>query len=170
MVATDDADLAARVRVLRNHGIGAEGEHERLGWNSRLDEAQAVLLRAKLARLDRMNARRRAIAAHYGTVLSATRAQLPREIGDAQHVYGYYTMLVDDRDALREGLRQAGVETAVYYRKPLSHHAHFARTCRAGPLPVAEAVSARCLSLPVFPELNDDEVDFVATTTARLLR
>lgn len=170
MIATDDGELAARLRVLRNHGIGAEGEHERLGWNSRLDEAQAVLLRAKLARFERLNARRRAIAAHYATALSGTRAQLPREIGDARHVFGYYTILVDDRDALREGLRQAGIETGVYYRKPLSRHAHFARTCRAGPLPVAEAVSTRCLSLPVFPELNDDEVDVVATTVARLLR
>ena len=66
--------------------------------------------------------------------------------------------------------RPAGVATALYYGKPLHRHAHFATTCRFGPMPVAEDVAGRCVSLPIFPEMTDDEVDYVATTAARLLR
>lgn len=170
MVATDDDETDRRLRVLRNHGIGAGGEHVMLGFNSRLDEVQAALLRIKLARLDEMNERRRQIAAHYSAALSSAGATTPRETAGARHVYGYYTVLVNDRDGLRERLREAGVATALYYGKPLHRHAHFATTCRFGPMPVAEDVAGRCVSLPIFPEMTDDEVDYVATTAARLIR
>jgi dTDP-4-amino-4,6-dideoxygalactose transaminase len=170
MVVTDDEDVARRLRVLRNHGIGDGGEHVELGWNSRLDDVQAALLLVRLARLDAMNERRRAIAARYDEALSPAGATTPRAPPGATHVFGYYTILVDDRDAVRLQLQQAGVATAVYYPRPLHRHAHFARTTRAGPLPAAEDVARRCMSLPIFPEMTDDEVDYVATTLARILR
>ncbi len=170
MISTDDADLNQRLRELRNHGIGAGGEHVRLGFNSRLDDLQAALLRIKLEHIDASNDRRRKIASHYNEVLSAAGAKTPTEADGLRHVYGYYTVIVNDRDALRAHLGEAGVATALYYPKPLHLHTHFAKTCRFGALDVAERVAAGCISLPVFPEMTDSEVEFVAKTVAAALR
>lgn len=170
MISTDDADLDQRLRELRNHGIGAGGEHVRLGFNSRLDDLQAAILRIKLDRIDTTNDRRRQIASHYNDVLSAAGAQTPTAADGMRHVYGYYTIIVEDRDALRAHLGEAGVATALYYPKPLHLHTHFSKTCRFGTLEVAERVAAGCLSLPVFPEMSDAEVEYVATTVAAALR
>ncbi len=170
MISTDNADLYHRLRELRNHGIGAGGEHVRLGFNSRLDDLQAALLCIKLQHIDASNERRRQIASHYNDVLSAAGAKTPTEADGMRHVYGYYTIIVDDRDSLRTQLGEAGVATALYYPKPLHLHAHFAKTCRFESLEVAERVAAGCLSLPVFPEMTDAEVDYVATTVAAALR
>jgi len=169
MVVTRDADTDGRLRQLRNHGIGPGGEHLMLGYNSRLDEIQATIVRLKLERLDAMNDRRRQIAAHYNRELGQAGAVVPAAPDGSHHVYGYYTILVPDRDGLRERLQEAGVATALYYGKPLHRHTHFARSCRFGAMPVAERVAGQCLSLPIFPEMTDDEVDFVAVTAARLM-
>jgi len=169
LVSTTDANIDRRMRVLRNHGIGDKGEHAMLGFNSRLDELQAAVLRIKLAHIDAMNERRRQIAAHYNNVLSAAGAKTPTAADGTRHAYGYYTILVDDREALRMRLADAGVATALYYAKPLHKHEHFAKTCRFGTLPVAEEAASRCVSLPIFPEMSEDEVDYVASTTAALL-
>jgi dTDP-4-amino-4,6-dideoxygalactose transaminase len=170
LISTSDAGVDQRLRELRNHGIGAGGEHVRLGFNSRLDELQAAILLVKLMRIDDTNDRRRQIASRYNDVLSAAGARTPTEPDGAHHVYGYYTVVVDDRDALRARLGEAGVATAIYYPKPLHKHEHYSGTCRFGALEVAERVASGCLSLPVFPEMTDDEVDYVATTAAALLR
>ena len=170
MISTNDADVDRRLRELRNHGIGDGGEHVRLGYNSRLDDLQAAILRIKLECIDATNSRRRKIAAHYNSVLSAAGAKTPTAPDGAHHVYGYYTIIVEDRDALRSKLGEAGVATAIYYPKPLHKHAHFSNTCRYGTLENAEWAAGGCLSLPVFPEMTDDEVEFVATTAAAVLR
>ncbi len=169
LVSTNDADVDARMRELRNHGIGPGGEHVRLGFNSRLDEIQAAILRIKLQHIDACNERRRQIAAHYNEVLSKAGAKTPGEFAGAHHVYGYYTIIVDDREALRGKLGAAGVATALYYPKPLHEHTHFSGTCRFEMLPVAERVAGGCLSLPVFPEMTNEEVEYVATTVAAAL-
>jgi len=169
LVSTDDADVDRRLRELRNHGIGPGGEHVCLGYNSRLDEIQAAILRIKLGHIDANNDRRRAIAGRYNEALSAAGARTP-SAGAERHVYGYYTIVVEDRDALRARLGDAGVGSAIYYPKPLHRHAHFSGTCRYGALPVAEEVASGCLSLPIFPEMTEEEVDFVATTAAAALR
>lgn len=169
MVGTNDADADRRMRRLRNHGIGDGGEHVMLGYNSRLDEVQAAVVRLKLERLDRMNERRREIAAHYNVVLGAAGAVVPGAYDGARHVYGYYTILVPDRDALRPKLGEQGIATALYYGKPLHRHEHFAVSCRAHDMPVAERIAGQCLSLPIFPEMSDAEVEYVATTVAKLI-
>lgn len=169
IISTDDAVVDARIREFRNHGIGAGGEHVRLGFNSRLDEIQAAILRIKLEHIDRMNDRRREIAGHYNRVLSAAGVITPVEPEGARHVFGYYTILVDDRDALRTRLGDAGIATALYYPKPLHRHEYFAASCRFGDLRVAERVVRRCVSLPIFPEMTDEEVGYVAATTAALV-
>ena len=169
LVSTNDAEADVRMRELRNHGIGEGGEHVRLGFNSRLDEIQAAMLRIKLHHIDACNERRRQIALYYNDVLSAAGARTPGEFSGAYHVYGYYTIIVDGRDALRSKLGEAGVATALYYPRPLHKHAHFASSCHFGDLPVAERVAGGCLSLPVFPEMTDEEVEYVATTVAAAL-
>jgi dTDP-4-amino-4,6-dideoxygalactose transaminase len=169
VVSTNDAGTDRRLRELRNHGIGDNGEHVMLGFNSRLDEIQAAALSIKLMHLDAMNDRRRQIAAHYNAVLSEAGATTQTVADDEYHVYGYYTLCVADRDGLRERLGKAGVATALYYGKPLHTHTHFSESCRFSRLPVAERIAGQCLSLPIFPEMTDAEVDYVATTTARLI-
>ncbi len=168
MVAVHDTDADERLRELRNHGIGA-GEHVRLGYNSRLDELQAAILRIRLKHIDAMNDRRRVIAAHYNEVLGAAGARVPEAPDGHRHVYGYYTIQVEDRDALRERLGKAGIATALYYPKSLHRHVHFAKTCRYDKLDTAARVAESVVSLPVFPEMTDEEVDYVARTTADLL-
>ena len=169
MVGIKDPDVDHRLRTLRNHGIGDGGEHVMLGYNSRLDEVQASVVRLKLERLDRMNERRRQIAAHYNTELGAAGAVVPEAYDGAHHVYGYYTILVPDRDTLRSKLGAEGVATALYYGKPLHRHEYFANTGRIHEMPVAERVAGQCLSLPIFPEMSDAEVEYVAATVAKLI-
>ena len=169
MISTNDPEVDRRLRILRNHGIGDGGEHVMLGFNSRLDEVQAAMLRIKLTRIDAMNDRRREIATHYNATLSAAGAITPTAPEGARHVFGYYTILVDDRDALRAKLADQGVPTALYYAKPLHAHQHFSTTCRFGRLEVAERVASQCVSLPIFPEMTDDEMVYVASVTADLL-
>jgi dTDP-4-amino-4,6-dideoxygalactose transaminase len=170
LISTNDAAVDHRLRELRNHGIGASDEHVRLGFNSRLDELHAAILRVKLKHIDANNERRRQIASEYNDTLSAAGAKTPTPQDGTHHVYGYYTIIVDDRDALRASLGEAGVATALYYPKPLHKHEHFIGTCQFGALEVAERVASGCLSLPIFPEMTDAEVEYVVTTTAALLR
>ncbi len=169
LISTNDPAMNRCLRKLRNHGIGDKGEHIMLGFNSRLDEIQAAVLRVKLARINKMNERRRQIAAQYHSALSDTGAQIQTLSDDVHHAYGYYTILVEDRDALQMQLRDAEIETALYYSKPLHNHVHFSTTCRFGTLNVSEEVAQKCISLPIYPEMTDDEVDYVALTTAALL-
>ena len=169
LISTNDLTLNRRLRELRNHGISEQGEHVTLGFNSRLDELQAAVLQIKLPHINDMNERRRQIAAHYNSVLSDAGAKTPRPSHGVHHVYACYTILVDDRDTLRAQLRNAEIATALYYPKPLHQHVHFASTCRFGPLNVAEQIAQQCVSLPIFPEMKDDEVDYVASITADLL-
>ena len=168
MIAVTDACTDERLRELRNHGIGS-GEHVCLGYNSRLDEIQAAILRIRLRHIDAMNDRRRVIATHYNEVLGAAGAKVPEAPEGHRHVYGYYTIQVEDRNAVRERLGAAGIATAVYYPKALHEHAHFVETCRYDDLGTASRVASSVVSLTVFPEMTDDEVDYVARTTADLL-
>ena len=169
MISTNDSDLNRRLRELRNHGISDEGEHINLGFNSRLDELQAAVLQIKLTCINELNERRRQIAAHYNAVLSDAGARTPGSSHGVHHGYAYYTILVDDRDTLRAQLGDADITTALYYPKPLHKHVHFSTACRFGTLDIAEQVAQQCVSLPMFPEMKDDEVDYVASTTAALL-
>ncbi len=169
MIACSDAEIHRRLLELRNHGFDKDGEHVRLGFNSRLDELQAAVLAVKLPRLDAMIDRRREIADHYNRVFSETAAQLQARPDGAHHAYGYYTICVPNRDEVRAILREAGVATALYYGKPLHRHEHYSKSCRYGELPVAEHTAHRCLSLPIFPEMRDAEVAYVAETTAKAI-
>jgi len=169
LVACRDDEMRRRLLELRNHGFDPDGEHVRLGYNSRLDEIQAAVLEVKLPELDAAIDRRREIAAHYDDVFSRVDAGLQAEPGHCHHARGYYTLCVHDRDAVRKTLQAAGVATALYYGKPLHRHRHYSKSCRFTELPVAERTASRCLSLPIYPEMTDAEVEYVAAKTAAAL-
>lgn len=164
-VTSNDADLLVRVRRIANHGQVARYEHVELGTNSRLDSLQAAVLNCRLPLLEGDNARRREIAARYRAALDGVGdLRLPDEVGDGVHVYHQYTVRTRRRDALQEFLRVRGVGTAVHYPTPLHRHAALTGHLDLGPtLPVAETAAAEVLSLPMFPELTDAEVDETAS-------
>ena len=169
MVTSSCDEVAGRLRQLRNHGQSRSFEYDMTGFNSRLDEIQAAILRLKLPLLKKNNARRRQIAAHYNEALASTPARTPEAVDDNNHVYGYYTICVPNRDALQASLRDRGIGSAVYYAKPLHRHDCYATLCRYDSLKITERVAGECLSLPIFPEMTDAEVEYVAKTTAELI-
>lgn len=169
MVVTDDAGLAARLRRLRNHGL-EEGVCQELGFNSRLDEVQAVLLNLKLPRLDDNIARRRTLAAEYGRLLADSGLQLPGEGASEAHVYGVYTVRHPQREALRGTLQQAGVGTQVYYPRTLHEEPCCARLgYQRGDLPEAEQAAAEVFSLPLYPSLDSHAQGYIAEVLGRAL-
>jgi dTDP-4-amino-4,6-dideoxygalactose transaminase len=169
MVLTAREDLAARVRLLRDHGAPRKYTHVELGYSSRLDELQAALLRVKLRHLPGWNERRRAIAACYGERLRGLGLGLPVERAPARHIYHQFTVRSLKRDALAAALAELGVGTAVHYPSTIPSQPAFAALGGAS-APHAEQAAAEVLSLPCYPELTDDEVDRVAAAVAEALR
>jgi dTDP-4-amino-4,6-dideoxygalactose transaminase len=161
-VVTSDEALAKRLKMLRVHGIERRYFHDLHGFNSRLDEIQAAILRIKLPHLNAWNTRRAAIAARYSSGLGGLPVELPQNAPDSTHVYHVYAVLADARDALQEHLATHGVPTLIYYPQPLHlQKVYEGLGWRAGDFPVAEAVSRRILPLPMYPELTDEQVDYV---------
>jgi len=162
MVVTSDEALAKRLRMLRVHGVERRYFHDLHGYNSRLDELQAAILRVKLPRLKAWNARRQAIAARYTAGLAGLPLELPLTAPGNDHVFHVYAILTERRDALQQFLADRGVPTLIYYPRPLHLQAVYADLgLREGQFPRAEAVSRRILPLPMYPELTDEQVEFV---------
>ncbi|GGJ06490.1 hypothetical protein GCM10010885_14540 [Alicyclobacillus cellulosilyticus] len=162
MILVHDAELAARLRRLRAHGSAIKYIHEEPGWNSRLDELQAALLRVKLAHLPAWTSARQALAARYDAGLAGLGLQLPWVPAEANHVYHLYTVLVPDRTALQRFLAERGIEAHVYY--PLPMHLQPALSglgYRPGDFPVAERICQHALSLPLYPGLTAAQQDEV---------
>ncbi|MBE0604321.1 MAG: DegT/DnrJ/EryC1/StrS family aminotransferase [Deltaproteobacteria bacterium] len=162
MIATDSPELAERVRILRNHGSKVRYHHSVIGVNSRLDELQAVILRVKLKRIGSFNEGRRRVARLYGERFAGSAVIPPAEDGKGTHVYHQYTVLADRREAIMKALAARDIASAVYYPIPLHRQEVFAPECRGLSLPVSEGTAARCLSLPVFPEMTEEQVREVA--------
>ena len=160
MVATMDDEIAALVRQYRNHGSSQQYHHDIIGYNSRLDELQAVILRIKLKHIDDYNAKRLAIAEKYNNRLEGSRYETPRIPQDRDHIFHQYTLLCGERDSVREMLLASDIACAIYYPVPLHRQKAFADT-EQPELPVTEATASRCLSLPIFPEMTDAQVDAV---------
>ncbi|MCM2306196.1 MAG: DegT/DnrJ/EryC1/StrS family aminotransferase [Sulfuritalea sp.] len=157
LMITDDDQLAAEMRVLASHGSRVRYHHHVLGYNSRLDEIQAVILRVKLKRLDHFNERRIAIANSYNQQLAGL-IETPHADGHGRHVYHQYTILSDQRDAIQKVLGDSGIACAVYYPVPLHRQEMFAATHGDVSLPVTERTAQRCLSLPISPMLKDEQI------------
>lgn len=169
LVVTRQEELGRRVRRLANHGAGGPQEYLELGFNSRLDALQAAVLRVKLRHIDAGNRARQRVAARYDTLLEGLPLQRPATLPGCTHVYHHYTVLVERRDDVAAALREEGIATAVHYPRPLHRQPVFAAVLPPVDLPVAEDVSRRCLSLPIYPELRDDQVDRVAAALGRAL-
>ncbi|MBI1921510.1 MAG: DegT/DnrJ/EryC1/StrS family aminotransferase [Geobacter sp.] len=158
MVTTDSPEMAEQLKVLRNHGSKVRYHHSVIGFNSRLDELQAVILRAKLKRVSGYNENRRRVAHLYSGLLADTGVTPPFEDGNGIHVYHQYTVLTDRRDAIMKALGDAGIASAIYYPIPLHRQEVFADACRDISLLVSEDVASRCMSLPIFPEMTEEQV------------
>jgi len=162
MIVTGDAAMNERIRRLRNHGSSKTYHHEEVGYNSRLDEIQAAVLNVKLRRIDRYNDNRRAVAARYGERLAGLPLALPVEKDGCRHVYHQYTMRTARRNELAAHLHGAGVSAVVYYPVPLHLQKALAGLGYAeGSLPEAERASREVLSIPMYPELPQPDVDFI---------
>jgi len=160
MVVTSDAALAARLRRLRQYGWNEQRQTEEPGLNTRLDPMQAAILRAKLPSLDAGNARRRSIAGMYAEGLAGLPLALPAPNPGTEHVFHLYVTAADDRDALIRHLGGEGVGAAVHYPVPVHRHRGYAERAvvpKEG-LPVTERLAGRIVSLPMFPELSDEDV------------
>jgi dTDP-4-amino-4,6-dideoxygalactose transaminase len=161
-VVTNDADLAARLKRLRNGGQVDRYHHQEFGFNSRLDDLQAAVLRARLAWLPRWTARRRAVAARYRTALNGAAVQVPPEF-DSGHVYHLFVVRSAQRSDLQAHLASHGVETLIHYPVPISQQPALASAAPTD-CPLAASACNEVLSLPLHPDIGDDAVDWVAAT------
>jgi dTDP-3-amino-3,4,6-trideoxy-alpha-D-glucose transaminase len=169
-VVTNRPELAERVRLLRSHGENPRYRHRAIGSTARLDGLQAAVLRAKLPRLDRWNAERRAAAAALRHALAPADVVLPPAPLDGEdHVYHLFVVRAADRDALREGLAARGVASAVHYPVPVHRtEAYEHLGLPDGSLPVAEALARDVCSLPIFPGMDAGHVAAVAAAVAEV--
>lgn len=174
LVTNDDA-IAARARALRDHGQSQRYQHDEIGYNYRMDGFQGAVLGIKLRRLHNWTSRRRRIAAYYHEQFAPLardgRLEIPVESEWSHGVYHLYVVLVEKRDAFRERLQSLGVGSALHYPVPVHLQKAVAALggCR-GDHPVSERIAERCVSLPMFPELTDAEVEFVAARVRQALQ
>jgi dTDP-4-amino-4,6-dideoxygalactose transaminase len=163
-IVTNDSNIADRVRRLRYHGRDDSRVYRELGYNSQLASIQAAIVGFKLDHMDEWTMRRQQIARRYTAVLDEiSSATPPRELPGSLHVFHKYVLTAgNDRDRLREYLADAGINTMVHYSSPLYTDPIFSPYI--GPedrFPEAERLSKEAISLPIYPELNDSEVDYV---------
>ena len=156
LVVTNSDETAAKIKQLRNHGSDVRYYHDVIGYNSRLDEMQAVILRAKLKRIDQYNRARRRVAHLYTELMSDLPLVTPYEDELGEHVYHQYTLLCDRRDEVLKALQDKQIGCAIYYPVPLHQQNVFKEECAGLSLPVTESVSANCFSLPICPFLEDE--------------
>ena len=169
-VVTDNPDTASRLRELRNYGYQQRDYSTELGLNSRLDEMQAAVLRAKLPWVERWNHRRKAIAERYHSALGDTPARSPFTRECVENSYHLYPILVDDRDLVRTRLLELEVQTVIHYPTPLHLQPALANLgYQPGQFPNAEWACSHILSLPIFPQLLDEEVDRVTEAVHQTL-
>lgn len=165
MIVTNDEALADKARVIRVHGSKPKYYHHVLGYNSRLDELQAAILNVKFPHLDEWSESRRIRAAYYTKNLNeklGDSIQIPLEMQENYHVYHQYTLRVPNRDELKSYLKEHGIETMVYYPVPLHLQPVFKDLgYHEGDFPEAERAAKEALSLPMYPELKQEEQDYV---------
>lgn len=171
MVVTNDPELADRARLLREYGWAERNVSSVPGWNSRLDELQAAVLRIKLRHLDRDNGNRQELALFYDRALSEYQLMPPSVRAEATHVYHLYVVRCSDRDGLRDFLHSRRIGALIHYPVPV--HLQPAYRCRlrgSDHLPETESAAREVLSLPMYPELTRAEADQVVTTVREYLK
>ncbi len=181
MVTTNSAELAERVKMLRQHGMRRRYHHDELGWNARMDGFQGAVLNVKLKYIGAWNDDRRRVAERYHELFAkaglveagpypAHGLVLPREVPGAKHVWHQYVIRAPRRDALRELLTARGIGSEIYYPVPLHlQEALKGLGYQEGDFPEAERAAREVLALPIFPELRDDEQQTVVAAIAEFL-
>ena len=170
-ISTNDPELAAKLRMLRDHGSRDKYIHPTSrGWNSRLDALQAAVLAIKLKKLDEWNARRRATADIYRQVLTGLPLDLPVEPENAEHVYHLYVVRAAERENLRKALAEQGIGIGLHYPIPLHlQEAYTALGYQQGSFPNAERSASSVLSLPMHPAMSRNQVEQVGKAFADVL-
>lgn len=171
-ISTNNADLARKIRMIRDHGSERRYYHDMIGLNGRLDEIQAVVLRAKLPHLDEYNEKRRSHAALYNELLKDTPVTTPAERPGNKPVYHLYVIQAPQRDELQNWLKDRGIFTGIHYPVPIHLQAAFQGLSKDNPddFPATNQVTAKILSLPMFAELTDDEIRIVAASIKEFYR
>ncbi|HKQ59460.1 MAG TPA: DegT/DnrJ/EryC1/StrS family aminotransferase [Candidatus Eisenbacteria bacterium] len=165
MVVAQDAQLADRVRLLREHGSRPKYYHALVGTNSRLDALQAAILRVKLRHLDRWSEKRARNATLYDQLFEGSRVGRPYRDPRARHIYNQYVIRISGRDAVRQQLTERGIGTEVYYPVPLHLQQCFAMLgYQEGDLPHSETAAKETLALPIYPELTEEQIRSVAAS------
>jgi len=172
MIVTDDDELAEKIRMIRVHGSKVRYNHEILGLNSRLDTLQASVLLVKLKYLDSWNAKRIEIAKKYNDAFKdLDDVVIPYSEAYNKHIYHQYTIRTKRRDELAKFLREKGIQTAVHYPIPLHLQKAFSHLgYKQGDFPISEQYSNEVLSLPMFPELKDEEIDYVVESVKEFFK
>ena len=163
-VSTNDAALAQKMRMLRDHGSLRKYEHAVPGYNFRLEGMQGGFLRVKLPHLDGWNGQRREVAALYSSRLKGSGIVAPTEVPYGKHIYHLYVVQVDNRDAVQKDLGANGVATGLHYPVPLHlQEAYKDLGYREGDFPVSEKLAKRILSLPIYPGLSTNAAEYVVS-------
>jgi dTDP-4-amino-4,6-dideoxygalactose transaminase len=163
MVTTNDNQIAEKIRALRNCGQRVKNIHELSPFNHRLDTIQAAALRVKLRHLDRWNEARRNKAALYNQLLSNNGINIPVENGNSTHVYHLYVIRTTYRDSLQTYLQDRGIGTGIHYPTPIHLQPYYKNShFYSGQFPVAEKLCGEILSLPMFPTISNEQVQYVA--------
>ncbi|MCX8029971.1 MAG: DegT/DnrJ/EryC1/StrS family aminotransferase [Thermodesulfovibrionales bacterium] len=170
MIITNDISIAERIRLLRNHGSKSSYIHKTIGYNSRLDEIQAGILSVKFKRIEEYNRKRQEKASLYTSLLNGY-VKCPVVKDNMTHVYHQYTIVSEKRDLIQEHLKRIGIPSVIYYPLPL--HLQEALSYlgyNKGDFPIAEKISSEVLSLPIYPELNEEDIVITAEAIKECLR
>ena len=169
MITTNSEAYYKELIALRNHGSYTRYHHEKLGYNSRLDEIQAAILRTKLPHLDKYNKLRHQAAQQYTKLLKNIVAT-PQESTDGTHIYHQYTILHPKRDAIQTALKEANIASAIYYPIPIHQQPLFKNKYAHLDLPHTEELTAKCLSLPMFPELTQEQITKICDVIRNVIK
>ena len=169
MMITNNEEVAEKTMLLRNHGTTAPYQHSFIGFNSRLDEIQAAILRIKLRHIDEYNSNRGKIAEIYTSILGNV-IQCPIELEDRTHIYHQYTMRSAARDSIQASLNEQNIPSVIYYPLPLHLQGAFKYLGYSkGDLPESEAAAKEVISLPIYPELEPDTAKYIAETVLKAI-
>lgn len=173
MVVTNNSNIAEKVDMLRKHGSKKKYYNEEIGYNSRLDELQAAILRVKLRYLDKWNDMRINAANKYDNLLSdlSDVIKTPYKIKEAKHIYHLYCIQCENREIIMQKLKERGIATGIYYPVPL--HLQKAYTnlgYKQSDLPVAEDLCKKIFAIPMFPEISDDEINYISDTLHKIVQ
>jgi dTDP-4-amino-4,6-dideoxygalactose transaminase len=168
-VTTNSPEHARTIRMLRDWGQDHKYHHVLRGYNYRMEGLQGAILRVKLRHLERWTEARRAIAAKYDQLLAESEVERPSEMPWAKHVYHVYTLRTEDRDALQAALQEKGIQTAIHYPVPVHLQPPYAELVHAPlGLPQSEKAAVEVLSLPLYPEMTDDQIQRVTQALTSL--